>query len=229
MLFTFFFPTTPGDGLVELMKDCLEKCVRPTKTNTKVLGGGGISTKSVLVKVNPFPRPDCGRSTCPLMWMDGGCREQCYREMQGYSAHCNRCRDDQMGQGVPLERVKDQVYYGESSRSLKTRADGHYSDYQTHQHGTRRKPVSSWMWDHAIEHHEGTISQNIRQDFTFRLQGIFKDCLSRQLDEAVRIGMAERHGRVLGDKCEGVGGTVVVLNRKEEHYTPKVVQYNFYT
>ena len=226
---TVTFPTTPGDGLVGLVKDCLEKCVAPTRTNTKVMGGGGISTKSVLVRVNPFPRPDCGRTTCPLKWMDGGCQERCYREMEGYSAHCNRCRDDQMRQGVPLERVNDYVYYGESSRSLKTRADGHYGDYQTHQHGTKKKPVSSWMWDHAVEHHDGMISQNIRQDYTFRLQGTFRDCLSRQLDEAVRIDMAERYGRVLGDRSEGVGGTSVVLNRKEEHYNPKVVHYNFYT
>ena len=53
--------------------------------------------------------------------------------------------------------------------------------------------------------------------------------IQRQLDEAVRIDMAERYGRVLGDRSEGVGGTSVVLNRKEEHYNPKVVHYNFYT
>ena len=85
------------------------------------------------------------------------------------------------------------------------------------------------MWNHAVEHHDGMISQNIRQDYTFRLQGTFRDCLSRQLDVAVRIDMAERYGRVLGDRSEGVGGTSVVLNRKEEHYNPKVVHYNLYT
>ena len=84
------------------------------------------------------------------------------------------------------------------------------------------------MWDHAVQCHDGVISQEIRQDFTFRLQGVFRDCLSRQLDEAVRLRMAESHGSVVGDRAEGAGGGVVVINRKDEHYQPKVVQYNFF-
>ena len=56
-----------------------------------------------------------------------------------------------------------------------------------------------------------------------------RDPLSRQLDEAVRIGMVEGHRKVLGDRSEGVGGSTFVLNRKDEHYEPKVVHYNFYT
>ena len=85
------------------------------------------------------------------------------------------------------------------------------------------------MWDHAQNHHGGVLSQDIRNDYTFRLQGVFRDPLSRQLDEAVRIWMVDGHGKVLGDRSEGVGGTSIVLNRKEEHYQPKVVQYNLYT
>ena len=225
---TVTFPTTPGDRLVGLMKNCLEKCLPPSKTSTKVVGGGGIITKAELVRTNPFPRSFCGRSACPLKWMKKGCQEKCYREMQGYSGHCTRCRQEQLNKGTPLTEVVDQVYYGESSRSLKTRAEQHFSDYQSHQHGSKRKPVSSWMWDHAVQCHDGVISQEIRQDFTFRLQGVFRDCLSRQLDEAVRLRMAESHGSVVGDRAEGAGGGVVVINRKDEHYQPKVVQYNFF-
>ena len=112
---------------------------------------------------------------------------------------------------------------------MKTRAEGHFEDYGSHQEGAKRKPFSSWMWDHTESHHGGVISQNIRQEYTFRQQGLFRDPLSRQLDEAVRISMVEGRGKVLGDRAEGVGGAAVVLNRKEEHYQPKVVHYNFYT
>ena len=125
--------------------------------------------------------------------------------------------------------MTDSAYYGETSRSLKTRAEAHYQDYQSNRQNSRRKPVSSWMWDHTQSHHNAAISQDFRQDFTFRLQGVFRDPLSRQLDEAVRIGMVEGHGKVLGDRSEGVGGSAVVLNRKDEHYQPKVVHCNFYT
>ena len=161
--------------------------------------------------------------------MEGGCKDRCYKEMVGYSAHCTRCRMEQLDQGKAVKEVTDSTYYGETARSLKTRAEGHFEDYGSHQEGAKRKPVSSWMWDHTVSHHGGVISQNIRQDYTFRQQGLFRDPLSRQLDEAVRIGMVEGHGKVLGDSAEGVGGAAVVLNRKEEHYQPKVVHYNFYT
>ena len=160
--------------------------------------------------------------------MEGGCKERCYKEMQGYSAHCTRCRDRQVEEGTLLEKVEDQVYFGESSRSLKTRADGHLKDYRSHQGGGKAKPVSSWMWDHTVSHHQGVINQDPSSDFQFRLQGVYRDCLSRQLDEAVRIRMAEDCGRVVGDQGEGVGGRVQVLNRKEEHYQPKTVNYCFY-
>ena len=36
------------------------------------------------------------------------------------------------------------------------------------------------------------------------------DTLSRQLDEAVQIGMVDGHGKFLGDRSEGVCGTAVV-------------------
>ena len=137
-----------------VVKSCLEKCIPTTRPNTKVLGGGGISVKAVLVKTNPFPRDSYDRVTCPLGWMDGGCKEHCYRE----------------------------------------------------------------MWDHTESHHDGVISQNISQDYSFRLQGVFGYCLSRQLDEAVRINMVEMHGQVVGNRSEGVGGRTVMLNRKEEFY-----------
>ena len=226
---TATFPTTPGDGLVGVVQSCLKQCIPPTRTSTKVLGGGGISVKAVLVKSNPFPRASCGRATCPLSWMEGGCKERCYREMVGYSGHCTRCRNNQIGEGKQLHEVTDSVYYGETSRSLTTRTEHHFSDYQTHTNRSKRKPVSSWMWDHTESHHDGVVSQNIRQDYTFRMQGVFGDCLSRQLDEAVRMNMVEMHGKVVGDRSEGVGGRVVMLNRKEEFYQPKVVHCNFYT
>ena len=112
--------------------------------------------------------------------------------------------------------MTDNLYYGETARSLKTRADAHFQDYQTHQRGSKRKQVSSWMWDHTQNHHGRVVSQDIRNDYTFRLQEVFRDPLSWQLDEAVNIWMVEGYGKVLGDRSEGVGGTSFVLNRKDK-------------
>ena len=143
--------------------------------------------------------------------------------MVGYSSHCTRCRNQQISEGKQMHEVTDNVYYGESSRSLMTRAENHFKDYQTHTNMRRRKPASSWMWDHTESQHGGVISNNIREDYTFILQGVFQDCLSRRLDEAVRISMVESRGKVIGDRSEGTGGTALNLNRKEEYYSPKIV------
>ena len=84
------------------------------------------------------------------------------------------------------------------------------------------------MWDHVVSVHDGAMTDNVMEDFQFRVQGHFRDCLSGQLDEAVRLRMAEGAGRVVGDMAEGASGSVIVLNRKDEHYQPKTVQYNFF-
>ena len=85
--------------------------------------------------------------------------------------------------------------------------------------------MSSWMWDHTVEVHGGQISDNHRDDYRFRIVGVFRDSLSRQLDEAVRIESVEQRGRRVGDnKAE----KVVSLNRKEEHYQPRLVRPHFH-
>ena len=85
------------------------------------------------------------------------------------------------------------------------------------------------MWDHLEKEHGGVHSSEYREDFTFRLMGSFRDCLSRQTDEAVRLEMAELLGYVIGDKGEGVGGkTVEILNSRGEYFQPKIVKHVFY-
>ena len=85
--------------------------------------------------------------------------------------------------------------------------------------------MSSWMWDHTVEVHGGQISDNHRDDYRFRIVGVFRDSLSRQLDEAVRIESVEQRGRRVGDKK---AEKIVSLNRKEEHYQPRLVRPHFH-
>ena len=80
------------------------------------------------------------------------------------------------------------------------------------------------MWDHTLEAHSGVLSSNPRDDYQFRVVGAFRDCLSRQLDEAVRLDSVEQRGYRVGDKFRR---QVVSLNRKEEHYQPRLVRPNF--
>ena len=221
-------PTTPGGRLAALVRETLEKCPAPGSTRTRVVERGGRSIRSQLVRSNPFPRKTCGREKCPLTWQKRGCQDKCFREQVGYSGHCQTCRNSQLQQGVPLEKVEDRVYQGETSRSLFTRGNQHRDDYHSNfKHG--RKAKSSWMWEHMKEHHGGRPGLDHREDFQFRLLGSFNDCLSRQTDEAVRLEMVEQYGKVLGDRGEGVGGSIVeTLNGRGEFFQPKIVQHIFY-
>ena len=54
---------------------------------------------------------------------------------------------------------------------------------------------------------------------------MFRDFLSRQLDEALSIESVEQRGKRIGDKS---AEKVVSLNRKEEHYQPRLVRPNFH-
>ena len=64
-----------------------------------------------------------------------------------------------------------------------------------------------------------------KDDYKFRIVGVFRDSLSRQLDEALRIESVEQRGQRIGDKNLE---KVMSLNRKEEHYQPRLVRPNFH-
>ena len=63
-----------------------------------------------------------------------------------------------------------------------------------------------WL-DHTVSHHGGVVGQNQGEgDYIFRVQGKFQKSLSRQVDEAVRLGQVDNHGRLLDDVGDhGVG------------------------
>ena len=65
------------------------------------------------------------------------------------------------------------------------------------------------------------------RDYEFRIQGSFTKPLNRQVDEAVRLGEIDRHGRVLDDVGGPWGGPVISLNSRGEYYRPRIMQYNF--
>ena len=71
------------------------------------------------------------------------------------------------------------------------------------------------MWEHCRDYHDGVLGQRGgKGDYKFSVTGVFRKCLDRQVDEGLRIL-----------QCENQGG--VVLNSKNEWFTPKVVETVF--
>jgi hypothetical protein len=58
-------------------------------------------------------------------------------------------------------------------------------------------------------------------DYCFRLQRKF-----RQVDEAVRLGQIDNHGKLLDERGQW-GGPVISLNSRGEHFQPRKMRYNF--
>jgi hypothetical protein len=111
----------------------------------------------------------------------------CNTNNVGYSCVCNTCK----------VRDKLRVYEGETSRSARLRGIEHIKSFN-------HKRADSVLLKHKILEHE-----NEDVDFLMKITGVFKDALTRQADEAVRI-----HGRKNNE----------LLNSKSEFNHPPVAR-----
>ena len=224
---TLTVPATPGEELLKIVRKVMETN-NPQGCRTLVIQDGGKSVKSDVVRSNPFCRDSCGREDCLLDLTSGGkgCGDQCWSEGAAYSATCTRCRSYQVEVELKeLKDVVDQAYIGETGRSIFTRSGQHLSDYRSHVNG--RKPVESWMWQHTVSHHNGVVGEmGGAKDYSWNLHGTFTKPLERQVDEMVRLLIAESCGLgALGGR--GWGGKTVTLNSRGEYYRPRIMTYNF--
>ena len=181
------------------------------------MGGMNVSVLSS----SYFLLTDCQRPKCPLK--NDSCLERCYKEGIIYQAVCTRCHQEQEEAGV--HTIKDSLYIGESSRTLYTRYQQHIWDYKrahresgiqpstTARHPSTTTPVqdplSSWMLDHSEGFHGGP-SPN--------LLSTYRDPMSRQENEAVRINRALDHEVHTTARWKDV--LVTSLNRRGECFAP---------
>ena len=84
-------PYTPGGALKEQITSSLEGNSAPKGFKTKIQEDGGLKLRFCLMKSDPFPRANCGRSTCPLTRGEQECGEKCFQAHCNYVALCNRC------------------------------------------------------------------------------------------------------------------------------------------
>ena len=75
------------------------------------------------------------------------------------------------------------------------------------------------MWDHIRAAHSGDQDVNPEKDFNFKVLGAFKDPMTRQITEAVKIQRVLNHNTFQAPGGEEV--QVLSLNRKYEHFAPQ--------
>ena len=167
---------------------------------------------------NPFKDPNCQKPDCPLP--PGHCQGKCSKENILYVATCNICQSKQEQEGTPPDSVVHRQYIGETSRTLRVRANQHKQDLLKCSRNQNLEEGTSWMWDHLLEAHGPQPNINPGQDFSFNLFQTFKDPMSRQLSEAVRIQVALNQGTHQGK--DGSSNPIISLNRKNEFFCQRM-------
>ena len=233
-----------GGRLASKVREALKAAPDPTGCSTLVREQPGPSIRQSLVRNDPEPRSSCGRSLCPYKPTGELCKMRCYREGVCYVGRCRRCYLHQVEvDGKEEHEVVQEVYLGESSRSVVSRAREHYSGYKLAMRKTARSTASSsttpaareegredddeegssWMADHAKSHHGGVISPDPTEDYDFFVIGSWQKPLYRQLEEGVRIRKAKTSGILSlgrGQKGKTMLVNKSILNRKLENFSP---------
>ena len=175
-----FVPVTKGGTLAKELQKREEEINRFSKDRIKIVEDGGVKLKDLLVKKDPFPNPKCGKR---CLVCDSEVKESlglpCNSNNVGYQLNCDTCSD----------RGKTMVYEGETSRSARIRGNEHSKDLE-------KKRKNSVLYKHKeIEHKEEEMK------FSMKISKKFKDPLTRQANEAVRIS-GRRKNELMNSKTE---------------------------
>ena len=167
-----FVTPTPGGVLAKELRKREEELNKNDKERIKIEEKGGLKMKDILCSKNPFQKTKCLQKTCPL------CTESEFVEITteevkipcntnniGYRWLCLTCK----------ERNVVKVYEGETGRSARTRGAEHLKELE-------KKKEKSVLFKHKMTDHK---QENVK--FQMEITNKFKDALTRQANEAVRI------------------------------------------
>ena len=175
-----FVPITKGGKLLKEMKKREEEINRNSDERIKIVEGGGVKMKDLLVVKNPFPNTVCEMRKCVL------CENKtteikiaCNTNNVGYQLVCETCEDNGF----------QKIYEGETARSARTRGAEHRRDFN-------KGKADSAMFKHKQNEHGGEEIK-YRMEITKK----FRDPLTRQANEAVRITTRKKN-EILNSKTE---------------------------
>ena len=169
-----FVPPTPGSQLAKELQSRENELNKYNEERIKIVESGGVKIEELLTKKNPFKKSKCGETKCPLCMSknpDETIEILCNTNNIGYRWTCQNCE----------KLNKKRVYEGESSRSARLRGKEHLQGY-------KNKNEANMLYKHRVLEHPD--EENIQ--FKMEITGLFKDPLTRQANEAVRIKNCEK-------------------------------------
>ena len=181
-----FVTPTPGGVLATELRKREADLNKHSNERIKIVEKGGLKVKDILGSKNPFRNSKCSQKTCPLcsdskfvsVNPDKN-KQPCNSNNIGYRWRCLNCQ--------AKETVK--VYEGESGRSARVRGQEHLRDLE------KERPKSVLFKHVKNAHHNEEVK------FQMEITQKFRDALSRQANEAVRIFSRPDH-ELLNSKSE---------------------------
>ena len=159
-----FVPPTPHGGLAKALRKREKELNENSNMKIRIIEKGGLKMKHLLSNPEPIQKRKCEVLRCPFCqpfhMIEVDSNQRCEAHNVGYEISCNSCQ------------LK---YEGETHRKISVRGSEHVK-------ALMKKDKNSPLYKHLQKHHpEGGC--------TFRLKVIrhFKDALTHQVDEAVRI------------------------------------------
>ena len=181
-----FVTPTPGGVLARELQKREEELNKNTNERIRIVEKGGLKIKDILGSKNPFKKSNCVQKTCPLCTKSECVDIQteeikipCSTNNVGYRWLCLTCK----------ERDIVKVYEGETGRSARLRGGEHLKDLEKN----REKSI---LYKHKMSDHP---TENVK--FKMEITKKFKDALTRQANEAVRIHSRPGH-QTLNSKSE---------------------------
>ena len=170
------------------------------RITTTLLEQGGLPLRSLLCKSAPKEQDTCNNDNCNVCCSEGSKRLICRKVTRGgigYEAQCKECEKD----------GKISLYHGETSRTLYTR---------TTEHLRNERDQDSTTEGRALLKHMAVFHPGEEPSFDIRAVGFFKEPLTRQINEGVRINNTKAHaGYLMNSKSEHRQGEVprVIMTR----------------
>jgi hypothetical protein len=149
-----------------------------TRFKVRYQEAGGIQLARLFSTDLGKGRP-CGREECQPCGRHGSDEviPNCKQASIVYESSCLICNQEDGKNKKDGNEGRNGIYLGETSRTLHERTKEQFKDATDFSEGSHM--VKHWLTTHEYE--------ETCPDFKFRIVGNFKDCLSRQVTEAVMI------------------------------------------
>ena len=199
-----FVPSTRGGILTRKLREREDELARLTRFSIKFQEAGGTQMLRMF-STNLGGGLHCGRKPCPPCdSSEESNRGDCRARNLVYESSCTLCNPSIRQEDTQVGRKG--VYIGETSRSIHERSKEHQKDASDF--SVKSHQVKHWMNTHPEE--------NIQPPFRIRMIKRYRDCLSRQIGEALRIYYSK--DQLLNSKNEYVQNCISRVVANEESW-----------